>query len=289
MKSALSLSPLVSIQDGEIVDAARAQRIKSNPTALMFIVLGENLREEEVVRTVSEQTDMPLATVRRDFLKLRSELNANALVNVPARNIKEFLWNLVHAAGSLIQGRPAVWLSPHLTRMPIDTSSLGSAFTSTARATAPLAALFGLSVSLVFAAVQALAMQADADPLVNQHLLSVVAGFAVTTAIILHEAGHAFTLKGMPTVCVRRGMRLGLLHPPQAKLKSDLTALAGPLLCGAFGVATTFAVSFLGSVWLLPVPLIFSLQLVGLTVLSEDGRNLIAGRPKAVSWVRDAP
>jgi hypothetical protein len=87
---------------------------------------------------------------------------------------------------------------------------------------------------------------------------------ALTTGagVLLHEAGHAAALRGIPHVLVRRGLRPRLLHPRLPLGRTLVVAAAGPL------APALLALPLRGT---LALPL--AAHALALTVAAPDGRN----------------
>jgi hypothetical protein len=96
---------------------------------------------------------------------------------------------------------------------------------------------------------------------------TIAAAFAAGTGIVVHEAGHAVALRGVPRALVLEGLKPSILHPPVGALRTFAAAAAGPLAPTLLGLSIALA-------WRAAAPAVVPLaaQVVGLTVIAPDGR-----------------
>jgi hypothetical protein len=253
----IELAAGVHVQGSELVDDIRGMRIQLNPAALIA------LREPTPARMAAAMCSTFVVERGRaelDALTLCARLNAALLANVRVATPR-LLARWV---------RDALMLAP-LRRLPrwparrrtVCTSSVGGALATVARGTAGTAAAVSAVTALPLVAVGA-------------HGVALTAGLAAGIGLVLHEVGHAVALRGVRAALIVRGVRVSLLHRRLARRREGLVAAAGPLAVVVAALATLTAVHASASVSAAPIPVIFALHAIGLTVLGQDGRKLCA-------------
>jgi hypothetical protein len=208
---------------------------------------------------------------RRALVDTRSfcaELNHRMLLNLRTRSGAATLavrWAVTAARQLPFGARPSF----PTRRRAVDTTSMFGTAASGARALAPGTVALGAWT----AAATALALSA----LGTRSLpLALTAGAAVAVGVFAHELGHLLALRGVPACLVTRGLRLWVLHRPLGRGREALVALAGPV-AGTTPALLVLAVFLArGSPEAGIASLLLSLQLVGCTVLTRDGRRLCA-------------
>ncbi len=255
----------VSVHAGQVEDTVRGCRWPLNDTG-GFVLLRAGAQLDEVVRELAERYGITPDVARRDVLQFVWTLNALAVINIAHRGSrlgrgKE--WLLL--AGRLI---PAATLPVPLTRRrALDTRTVPRAAASAFLAAGPrvltiscaaLVALLPLSVGLGAGSAVFVA-------------LGLGAGTGV--GVGLHEAGHAVTLRGIPSALVLRGRRTFVLHAPLGDARRSLVALAGPAITVVLGLALIAAGSLLVSPALVILGLPLIAHAVSLSVLGGDGRS----------------
>jgi hypothetical protein len=185
----------------------------------------------------------------RDVTAFCMELNARYLLNVSFRN----------------RARALLALPAH--RRAVDTSTVRATTRTATRALRELALeLFALGASVAAATFVVVGAGSPG--------LALAVGVAVSLVVVLHELAHLFALRGVPSFVARRGLHVSVVHRRVSPRRSLIVAAAGPLS----GVApTALALAALTAApaaeWAV-IATTFSLNAIGLTVLSRDGRAL---------------
>jgi hypothetical protein len=96
---------------------------------------------------------------------------------------------------------------------------------------------------------------------------TIAAAFAAGAGIVVHEAGHAVALRGVPRALVLEGLKPSILHAPVGAWRTFAAAAAGPLAPALLALSIALA-------WRVAAPAVVPLaaHIVGLTVISQDGR-----------------
>jgi hypothetical protein len=247
----------VSMQGSELVDDIRGVRIQLNQTAI--VALREATPAQMATALCSHfAVDRRAADV--DALTLCARLNAALLANVRVATPR-LLARWLSAALMLAPiRRVPSWPAR---RRAVCTSSVGAAVATVIRGTVSTAAAVSVVTALPLAAVGAPA-------------LALAAALAAGTGLVLHEVAHAVALRGVAAALIVRGVRVSLLHPRLDARRERLVAAAGPLAVVAASLITLTAVHAAAAVSAAPIPVIFALHGLGLTVLGPDGRKLCA-------------
>lgn len=203
-----------------------------------------------------------------DAREFCAELNDRLLLNLRARGgaaTAAVRW-LVAAARLLPFG--AVPVLP-AGRHGLDTASRLATVATAWRPLATIATALGTGAMAATAILLATLGVASPTP-------AVTAGLAVAFSLVAHELGHLLALRNVPACVVTRGLRASVLHRRLDPRREALVAAAGP------AAGTMLMLVALGVLLLYSSPeaaiatMLFSLQLLGGTVLTRDGRTLCA-------------
>lgn len=99
-----------------------------------------------------------------------------------------------------------------------------------------------------------------------------VLGGSVAAGLILHEAAHVAALRRQPAALVIHGSRIYVLHRSLAGAHRMWTALAGPLVPAAVGLAGVALAAELRSGQLAAAGCALAAHALGATVVAHDGR-----------------
>jgi hypothetical protein len=208
---------------------------------------------------------------RRALVDARSfcaELNDRLLLNVRVRGggaAWVARWLLAAARGLPLGAVPALPARRH----GLDTASRAAGVANSARALATTSSALGAGA----AAATAIFLSAVG---VASLALAVTAGVTVATGLVLHELGHLLALRNVRACLVTRGLRASVLHRRLDPRRDALVAAAGPA-AGALPMLVALAVLLVnGSPEAATATSLFSLQLLGCTVVTRDGRTLCA-------------
>lgn len=257
----LELPDAVTSVETGLRDDVRGVTLPVNETG-RALLSAETL--EAMARLAVEKFDAPDALALDDAKLFALDLNRRHLLNVRVRGglvIVTARWCL--AALVLLRHR-AVPLWPAC-RVPLDTSTAGRAAAGAAAASLP-SGLGGSTAALGLLAAAGLPLQ-----------LALPAAVALALGVALHEAGHAFLLRGVPSFVGRRGLRVAVVHRSLPARRAAAVAVGGPVagvllaLCTAV-VAWSVAVPALAAAAVALVS-----QPLALTVLAGDGRRACRG------------
>lgn len=230
-----------------------------------FVVAREDCALGEIAERVAATYALSLERARADVLAFAWQLNRLAIANVERR-----AGRARRAAAWL---RLALRLAPAGTvpplavrRRPVDTTSATAAFVSVARGFAGRCAVIALAVLVL---VAHLGLVAGRPSL----LVPTVVGLGVGGGLLLHEAGHAVALRGIPSALVLRGARVCVVHAPAGTARRAFVAAAGPGVVAALGAVLLTAGVALGAPTLAAAGGPAALHVVALTVLASDGRT----------------
>jgi hypothetical protein len=255
--------PGVRRAPGLLVDDVRGCSFAVNATAEAVLDrAGDQL--ERAAHELGRRWALDEAAARRDVLVFAWELNRHGLVNVArggARSGRVLTWLRV-AVRSLPSGRlPAGTVE----RRPLDTSTAGRAVVSTARALADRVAALALvaTLGLVLADIVAGGSTTGA---------SWALGPVLGAGVLLHEAGHAVALRGVPAALLLLRGRVSVLHPPLSGHRVASVALAGPGLPALVGVVLALVALRTGSTLAALTACPPAGHLLSATVAGRDGR-----------------
>jgi len=261
----VDLAPGVSLANAHLADVVRGSSWPLNNSGV-FILERVGLRLDVVVRELAEAFDLPLDVARFDVLQFIWTLNALALVNVIQSGSR--LRRGADWLGLAARLAPAGALPTPITRRrPLDTGSALRGAASSLRAS--------ISRVIAIAAASTLALlplAAIAGGSGRSWCAAVALGVATGMGVGLHEAGHAASLRGVPSVLVLRGRRTFVLHAHLDPVRRSLVAVAGPAVAAAlgFGLVGLGAAGAEPSVVILGLPL--AAHALSLTVIGGDGR-----------------
>jgi hypothetical protein len=255
----IELAPGVTLDGSDLVDAIREVRVRLNETAVAAL---SRRTPEEMAQALCGRFEVDCDRARADVIVLCARLNAALLANtrVPSlRLLGRWLWFVLMLAP--LRQLPR-W-PPR--RRAVQTTTSIRAFVSVARGTACVAACVSAATALPLAAAGALRF-------------AFAVGLGAGVGVVLHEAGHAIALRGVPAALIVRGFRVSLLHPQLDASRERAVAAAGPLAAVAGGVAVFGLVQAGAPAAIAPAALVCGLHAVGLCVLGTDGRKLCAAR-----------
>jgi hypothetical protein len=253
----IELPPGVSVKGSELVDEIRGVRVQLNASAA--VALHEStpaLMAEALCRSFSVERQR--ADV--DALTLCARLNVALLANVRVTTSRLLVRWLLDALMLAPLRRLPRWPAR---RRAVRTSSVVGALSTVGRGTAGAAAAVALGTALPLAAVGA-------------SMVAVAAGVAAGAGLVLHEVAHAVALRGVAAALIVRGVRVSLLHPRLDARREGAVAAAGPLAVVAAALVALAGVHASANTVAAPIPVVFALHALGLTVLGCDGRKLCA-------------
>jgi len=191
-----------------------------------------------------------------------AQLNARLLLEVvPLRPRARLAWRWLRGLPVMLP-TGALPVFPSRRRF-VATSAYSSIVVTGVRAVGPVATAYG-----------ALAAVATTLTLHALAWVTPCAAAAVAGGVVAHELGHLLQLRGVPACVAVRGLRVSVLHARGARTRR--VAAGGPL-AGTALAAVAFAAFFVApSPELAAIAALESLQLVGFTVLTSDGRRLCA-------------
>lgn len=260
----LELPSGVSSAGGQLEDVVRGCKWPLNASGT-FVLGRVGCPLETVVRELAETFDLPLDVARFDVLRFVWMLNALALVN------------LVHSGSRL--RRSADWFAlavrllpagalptPMARRCPLDTVSVRRAVASTLRAASGrVAAVTASSTVALLAFVAAVGGRG--------FVLALALGAGTGIGVGLHEAGHAASLRGIPSALVCRGLRTFVLHAPVGAGRRSLVAVSGPGVVVAAGLVLVVTGAMTVAPWLVILGLPLAAHALSLTVIAGDGKS----------------
>lgn len=247
----------VSVHGSELVDEVRGVRVQLNPSAT--VALREST-PELMAAALCRSFGVERQRADADALTLCVRLNVALLANVRVRTPRLLARWLLDALMLAPIRRLPRWPAR---RRAVRTSSVIGAFATVARGTVGTAAAVSLATALPLAAVGA-------------SMVAVAAGFAAGAGLVLHEVAHAIALRGVAAALIVRGIRVSLLHPRLDARREGLVAAAGPLAVVAAALVALAGVYASAYAAAAPIPVVFALHALGLTVLGCDGRKLCA-------------
>lgn len=110
----------------------------------------------------------------------------------------------------------------------------------------------------------------------RQMSLALAVALAVAVGLVTHELGHLALLRGVPACVVVRGLRVSVFHRRVDARREVRVALAGPVSGIALAALALLAVELVPCAELAAVALLEAGQLLGLTMLTHDGRRVCA-------------
>ena len=254
---AISLAPGVHVENRVLIDSVRGLSIPLSDAAAVA------LRESTPARmgaALAATFDVDRGRADADARAFCAQLNRLLLANVrvaPPRLV--FRWAM--RALMLAQLHQVPRWPPSRRAVSTRTITLAIASTLWAARSAALAVALTIALPLLLVGVPRAAL-----------LIPV----AAAAGMLVHEAGHAATLRGVESALIVRGVRVALLHSKLDARREAVVAAAGPL-AAAFLAALTLAVAMATAVPAAAfVPLPLALHAFGLTVISPDGRKICA-------------
>ena len=256
----VSLAPGVKLVAGAMVDPVRASSIPLNETGCRIVAAlhgGATVGEAAAALATDYAIDARRAEL--DVQSYCAELNARVLANVRVRGGRAGA-ALRTLRALLVLGAVAV----RTRRRAVDTRSAARAAATAAVAVAPVGAALGL----VVAAVLAVPATATGVP-----AAAVAAGLAATLGVLAHEAAHAAPLGGVPACVATRGLFAAVLHAPTTRVRTRVSAVAGPAVPAAAGVVVAAAAA---TPEVAAAAAALAAHAFGLFVAARDGRAACA-------------
>ena len=259
----LELPDGIELSGTVLVDRVRGATVDLNESAAELVARLQRSSIREVATDIALRTGVSAERVEHDALRLCAELNQRLLANVRRGG----------GPGSLL----VRWLRFSLALFPLGVvpalpyrryfaleGGVGALSLGVLRSLLPRA--FALACALAFALgllLVGLGMGYAAAPVV------IALAVAAFLALPAHELAHVLALRGAPCFVAARGFRVAVVHNSGRRV---LVALAGPasgLLLALFALALAPVVPEAALVSVVMVS-----QLLGLTVLGKDGRNV---------------
>lgn len=260
-----SLPAGVLLEPDGLRDDVRRAGWPLNETARFVVATADHRSLGEVAQAVSERFGISRACALADVRAFACELNAKLLLNLEPR-WGSVVW-VVRWTVLAIRLLP-LGVVPRFPRRrrPLDSETVPRALATVARGLAGEAA----AVALLAAGAAALLLAGLGAGQIEGPL---VLGSCAGLGLVLHEAGHAASLRGIPCCLGTSGLRAFVLHPALPSRRRALAAAAGPgavLAAGSLALvpATVFSLDQLA----LGASLLAA-QALGLTVAGRDGRR----------------
>lgn len=242
-------------------DDVRGVTVPVNATG-RALVSAESL--EAMTRVAVEQFGARRSRALADARVFALDLNRRRLLNVRVRGgllVVTARW----CFAALVLTRHRVLPAWPARRLPLDTSTSARAAAGAAAASLP-SGVGGSAAALAAPVAGGLPLR-----------LALPAAFALAIGVAVHEAGHAFLLRGVPAFVGRCGLRVAVVHRVLPGRRAAVVAIGGPAAGVVLALATA-AVAWAASVpelaaagvALVPQPL-------ALTVLAGDGRRACRG------------
>jgi hypothetical protein len=259
----LFLPPGVVVTSTGLRDEVRGVELPLNEAGRLVVQSASPL---SAAASLTARYDIDERRALTDARVFCAELNDRLLLNLRVRGggaVWAVRW-LVAAARLLPFG--AVPALP-ARRYGLDTAS-GAALVATAvRPLARIASVLGAGAAAATAIVLSTVGVASLT-------LPVTAGVTVASSLVVHEVGHLLALRNVPACLVTRGLRASVLHRRLDPRREAAVAAAGPA-AGALLLLVALAVFMLHhSPEAATATSLFSLQLLGCTVVTRDGRRL---------------
>ena len=262
--AAAALAPGVHLHPGNLTDELRTQPVAVNATAhqlLQAINDGEPLSSITARFAAAHHLDPADAT--RDIERLLHQLNTLGLVNLRAHPLRRARARLRYTIGTgRLTTLPGIRRRHH-----INTTTIARTMTSTTRAaTAP--ALRTAAAMLLSLIPVLLLIGPPATAVATAALIAL----GTATSTVVHEIGHALTLRHQTVHATASTASVHLHHPHTTR--DTLTALAGPTSALTAAAALLATATMTHTPWLAPAAAPYTLHTLGLTALTTDGRNL---------------
>jgi hypothetical protein len=258
----------VSIEADALVDAPMRGRYPITPATRMYIeLLITGARLGKIVEAVVARFDLPAESVRRDLGGLVEQLNQAWLLELQPGPDRPGLVALLRHPVAAVQRR--TWWRAVRRRRGLDGSPLAAARAIAAEVAGRQRATWAALL------IALLAIAAISVPWWLPY--SVALGAGVVAGQVCHEIGHGLAAHVAGTPSFVGSSRAGGVVVVHAQSRdASRIVVAGPALAAAVGAASVG----LGLVVRSAVPCAFGLpmvvQLLGLTTVAADGRNLVA-------------
>jgi hypothetical protein len=258
----------VSIEEDALVDAQMRGRYPITPATRMYLeLLLTGARLGKIVEAVVARFDLPADSVRRDLGRLVEQLNHAWLLELqPGPDRPGLAAVLLHPVAAL---QRRTWWRSVRRRRGLDGSPVD--------AVGAIAAEVVSHHCLTWAALL-LALVAIVAITVPWWLpYSLALGAGLVAGQVCHEIGHGLAAHLLGTPSFIGSSRAGGVVVVHAQTRdAPRIVVAGPALAAAVGLAAVAVGLIVGSA----VPCVFGLpmvfQLLGLTTVAADGRNLLA-------------
>jgi hypothetical protein len=258
----------VSMEADTLVDAPMRGRYPITPATRMYLeLLLTGARLGKIADAVVARFDLPAESVGRDLGRLVQQLNRAWLLELQPGPDRPGLTALLRHPVASVQRR--TWWRSVRRRRGLDGSPLHAMRAIAGEvATHHRARWTALLVALV-------AVAAISVPWWLPYSLALGAG--LVAGQVCHEIGHGLAARLAGTPSFVGSSRAGGVVVVHAQTRdTSRIVVAGPVLAAAVGAASVAAGVVVGSA----VPCAFGLpmvvQLLGLTALAADGRNLVA-------------
>lgn len=261
--------PGVLLQVSRLLDTVTGDEVRINETARLMLSLVDGRRTaREIGEAVAASYGVPSRRVVSDFLQLVARLNEKCLLNVYAppgswRVILPKMTRFLLIGAAVGHVRPP-W---HRKRLDFCNGSRGSGFLSVMRWMGPPGLAMGALVSL-----PAWLLLGEVLPSLWT-AVSIALAFAIS--LVLHEAAHAVALAPAPAFLSLYGPVFLVGHGEIPPGKGFLVSAAGPTITGAAGLLVMLAGGLLSSEHFVLAGEILSLNLLGMTAISADGRKAL--------------
>jgi hypothetical protein len=258
----------VSVAEDALVDAGMRGRYPITPAARMYIdLLKTGGRLGEIVDAVAGRFDLPAESVRRDLGQLVEQLNHAWLLELQAGPERRGLAAVLLHPAAAVERR--TWWRSVRRRRGLDGSPLDAVRAITAEVVRHHRWSWGaLLVALVIIA-------AITVPWWLPYSLAVGAG--LVAGQVSHEVGHGLAAQAAGTPSFVGSSPAGgvvVVHADSAD--ASRIVAAGPALAAAFGAVSIVGGVVVGSAVACAFGLPMVVQLLGLTTVAADGRNLVA-------------
>lgn len=251
----------VTVVDSRLVDEVQGGDCRLEGAGAAIAAAADGRTVEEIARLVAARYRVEQARALEDTRRFCSELDALLLLEVrlPLRTVPRRLGDAVRLLAS---GLLPAWSAA---RRPLDTASAAAAAWTASRAVLRPAGAAG-----------ALAAAAATLPaaLLPGYALAVgpAAGLGVAAALLVHEAGHAALLRGVPAFVAVEALSARVVHRRLDARRRARVAAAGPLAATGAGWVVLAVAALTGLGEAVVAALVLLAQPLALTAAAGDGR-----------------
>lgn len=257
------LAPGVSLSVDGLVDPLRGGALRLNESARFVAERADGRTIADIAEALAARFGLGFARALADVQSFSGQLNDGLVVNLrPGGGRLGALRRLGSTAGRL------AWFglapAPVRERRSIHSRTALTAVGSVARALAGKAVLLAAVTAALAETLLATAGKLEPGA-------PLLVGAAVALGVVVHEAGHAALLRGVPCCLALSGWRVAVLHSPVPPRRRAVVAAAGPGAAFGLGVLLLAASPMLADLALPSV--VLAAHGLGVTVAGRDGRT----------------